>query len=167
MKTTFKLFLLLYVALVCQAGLTGELTVWSMSPSFLAMLMVGLTAATSGNRAYFLAAMVGLADDALRGETMGLGMFVAVLGLWISQWKAEEKKGETAYGRSFFLLSWYVAGVNLSVTLLDGQLKWWQSVVTQSVGSIFYTAAMLVTLVLMQRLVKRFWSGSSSKVAWR
>ena len=167
MKTVFKILILFYLTLVCQAGLVRELIVWEMQPSFLALLLVGFTTIWSGNKSLFLAACVGLADDALRGEAFGIGMFFAVLGVSLSQWNLEEKKSEFSFGRALFLLSWYLLGVNLTVMLLDGKLEWWQSVLMQSGGAILYTSLILLIFILLKRLVNRFWSGSKSQVAWR
>ena len=108
-----------------------------------------------------------LADDALRGEALGLGMFLAVLGTVISLWKQEEKRTDIAFGRILFLVSWYVIGVNVCVMLLDGKLHWWQNVLLQSGGTIVYTTLIWVSWTVARKLIRRFWSGSGPKVAWR
>ena len=167
MKTTLKIIALLYLALVCQAGLARGVSLYHMQPSFLALLLVGLVVNWSGNKLLFLVAMVGLADDALRGEALGLGMFLAVLGTVISLWKQEEKRTDIAFGRILFLVSWYVIGVNVCVMLLDGKLHWWQNVLLQSGGTIVYTTLIWVSWTVARKLIRRFWSGSGPKVAWR
>ncbi|MEZ6046522.1 MAG: rod shape-determining protein MreD [Planctomycetaceae bacterium] len=167
MKTFFKIAVLIYLALVCQAGLARELTCWEVQPAFLAMLLVLFANNWSGNKALLLAAMVGLAEDALRGEAFGVGMFLAVLGVALCQWTRDEKKSESNWGRSSFLLCWYLFGVNLTVMGLDGKFNWWQTVLLQSAGSVVYSGAILLTLLLLQRLLRRLWSGSRNQVAWR